>query len=217
MLELADIFREYGPTYRAKYGDKMLPSHTQVMWDIEHCRTSAMSGDLWYCEECDLYHYSYHSCGNRHCPKCEADRADVWRDKQLEKLLPVPSFLVTLTLPHEFNALAHSNQKLFYSLLFKTSADALQTLARNPKYVGGKIAMVGVLHTWDRSMGYHLHVHPTLHAGESGSLEKDLECPLRTGRQWENSSQIPGPLCLPRGAVQSAARQHEAGQGHLSL
>jgi hypothetical protein len=165
MLELADIFREYGDAYRQQYGDRMLPSHTQALWDIEHCRTELMGGDLYACPHCQLYHYSYHSCGNRHCPKCEADRADTWRDKQLAKLLPVPYFLVTFTLPHDLNSIARSHQKRIYSLLFTTSAEALKTLARNPKYVGGQIGLVGVLHTWDRSLGYHVHVHYLVPAG----------------------------------------------------
>ena len=116
MLEFADIFREYGEAYRQKYGERMLPSHKDAMWDIEHCRTSMMGGDLYWCPSCEEYVYSYHSCGNRHCPKCGGDRADTWRDKQLEKLLPVDYFLVTCTLPHTLNPLAHSNQQLIYRL-----------------------------------------------------------------------------------------------------
>ena len=165
MLELADIFREYGPAYLQKYGERMLPSHKEAMWAIEHCRTSLMGGECYWCAHCGEYVYSYHSCGNRHCPKCGSDRSDTWRDKQLEKLLPVPYFLVTCTLPHTLNPVARSNQKLIYDLLFKTSADALQTLALNPKWVGGKIGMVGALHTWSRSMGYHLHTHYLVPAG----------------------------------------------------
>lgn len=165
MLELADIFSEYGDAYFQKYGSKILPSHRKALWDIEHCRTEAMGGEMYYCPDCHLYHYSYHSCGNRHCPKCEGERADRWRDKQLEKLLPVPSFLVTFTLPHPLTPIAHSNQKLIYSLVFKASSETLQALALNPDFIGGKLGMVGVLHTWDRSMGYHLHIHYLIPAG----------------------------------------------------
>jgi hypothetical protein len=165
MLELADILQEYGAAYRGKYGEQMLPGHWDALWDIEHCRTSVMGGDLYCCMHCGEYLYSYHSCGNRHCPKCGADRADTWRDRQLEKLLPVDYFLVTCTLPHTLNPLARSNQKLIYDLLFKASAEALQTLSLNPKWVGGKIGMVGALHTWTRSMGYHVHVHYLVPAG----------------------------------------------------
>ena len=159
MLELADVFREYGPEYRAKYGDRMLQSHKKAMQDIECCRTEVMGGHVYYCDACDEHLYAYHSCGNRHCPKCGQDRADRWRDKQLRKLLPVPYFMITFTLPHSVNPLARSHQKLFYRLLFQTSADTLHAVALNPTWLGGQIGMVGVMHTWTRNMGYHLHVH----------------------------------------------------------
>jgi hypothetical protein len=73
-------------------------------------------------------------------------------------LLPAPC-------RHTLNDLAHAHQKLIYRLLFQTSAKALQTLALNPQWLGAQIGMVGVLHTWDRSMGSHLHVHWLLPAG----------------------------------------------------
>jgi hypothetical protein len=165
MLELADIFREYGPAYRAKYGDRILQSHKKAMDDIQHCRTTAMGGHVYYCDACEDRVYAYHSCSNRHCPKCGGDRADKWRDKQMQTLLPVKYFFVTCTLPHTLNDIAHSNQKLIYRLLFQTSAEALQTVALNPEWLGGLIGMIGALHTWDRSMGYHLHVHYLVPAG----------------------------------------------------
>jgi hypothetical protein len=165
MLELADIFRKYGPAYRTKYSKRMLPSHKKAMDDIQHCRTQVMGGHVYYCDACEDRLYAYHSCGNRHCPKCGHDRAENWRDRQLQTLLPVNYFLVTCTLPHELNQIARSNQKLIYRLLFQTSADALQTLALNPEWLGAIIGMIGALHTWDRSMGYHLHVHYVVPAG----------------------------------------------------
>jgi len=165
MLELADIFQDYDPAYEATYGERMPPSHHDALWDIAHGRTPLMGGEVFWCDSCQDVVYSYHSCGNRHCPTCGGDRADVWRDRQMDTLLPVPSFLVTVTLPHPLNPIARSNQRLVYDLLFKTSADALQTLALNPEWLGGVIGLVGVLHTWDRAMGYHVHVHYLAPAG----------------------------------------------------
>jgi len=165
MLELADIFRQYAPAYLKKYGVRMLPSHKKAIADIINCRTNALGGEVYYCDECDDRLYSYHSCCNRNCPKCGGDRANKWRDKQLLKLLPVPYFFVTFTLPHTLHKIAHSNQKLLYRLLFQASAEALQALALNPEWLGALIGMVGALHTWDRSMGYHLHVHYIVPAG----------------------------------------------------
>jgi hypothetical protein len=67
MVEIADIFRRYGPEYRAKYGDKILPSHRQAMGAIERCRTAALGGHVYTCESCGETQYQYHSCRNRHC------------------------------------------------------------------------------------------------------------------------------------------------------
>jgi len=165
MPTLADVFREYGPEYLRRYSDTILPSHRKAIEDIIECRTAVRGGELFWCDACEEYQYAYHSCGNRHCPTCGADRADHWRDRQMEKLLPVPYFLVTFTLPHSLNDVAHSNQKLVYRLLFKTSEEASKTLALNPEWLGGQIGMIGAVHTWMRNMGYHVHVHYLVPAG----------------------------------------------------
>jgi len=130
MVEMADIFRRYGPQYRAKYGDRMLPSHRQAMGAIERCRTLALGGHVYACEACGETQYQYHSCRNRHCPKCQNGKAQLWLEKQQELLLPVPHFLVTVTLPSELRRVARSHQKLVYDLFFRTSAAAMQRLAR---------------------------------------------------------------------------------------
>jgi putative transposase/transposase-like zinc-binding protein len=159
MVEIADIFRLHGPAYRAKFGDRMLPSHQQAMQDIERCRTETLGGQVYHCETCRAYHYSYHSCKNRHCPKCQQDQAEQWLDNQKRLLLPAPHFLVTFTLPAELRALARRYQKTLYNLLFRSSSEALQELALDPRFIGGRIGMVGVLHTWTRDLRYHPHVH----------------------------------------------------------
>ena len=159
MVEMADIFRRHGLQYRAKYGDRMLPSHWQVMLSIERCRTLALGGHVYTCEACGETQYQYHSCRNRHCPKCQNDKAQQWLEQQQDLLLPVPHFLLTVTLPSELRDVARSHQKLVYDLFFRTSAAAMQHLARDPRFVGGQMGMVGVLHTWGRNLSYHPHIH----------------------------------------------------------
>jgi hypothetical protein len=159
MLELADIFRLHGPDYRAKFGARMLPSHRRAMQDIEQCRTKAFGGQLYYCAPCDEQRYSYHSCKNRHCPKCQNGQANQWLEEQKSLLLPVPYFMVTFTLPAELRAVARSNQQLLYNLLFRTSSQALLQLAQDPRFVGGRLGMLGVLQTWTRDLRYHPHIH----------------------------------------------------------
>jgi hypothetical protein len=159
MVEIADIFRRYGPLYRAKYGDKILPSHRQAMGAIERCRTAALGGHAYTCESCGEAQYQYHSCRNRHCPKCQNDKAQQWLEKQQDLLLPVPYFLLTVTLPSELRGVARSHQKQVYDFFFRTSAEAIQQLARDPRFVGGQMGLVGVLHTWGRNLSYHPHIH----------------------------------------------------------
>ncbi len=159
MPELTDIFRRHGREYLDRFSDRILPSHLAAMEDIEGCRTESMGGHVYLCVQCDTLHYSYHSCKNRHCPKCGNDSTELWLQKQLDLLLPQTYFLVTFTLPEELRLLARSNQKALYHLLFSASSQALIQLALDPRLLGGRLAMLGVLHTWGRDLSYHPHIH----------------------------------------------------------
>jgi hypothetical protein len=127
MTELADVFHHYGPSYRAQFGDKMLPSHGQAMRAIEHCRTPALGGHIYTCDACDETLYLYHSCRNRHCPKCQNDKAYLWLEKQHDLLLPVPYFLLTFTLPGELRSVARNHQRQATTCSF-----ALRRVPYNP-------------------------------------------------------------------------------------
>jgi len=100
-------------------------------------------------------------------------------------LLPIPHFLVTFTLPEALRAVARSNQKTIYNLLFRASSQALQHLAQNPRFVGARLGMVGVLHTWTRQLLYHPHVHYIVtgggltNDGRWRSARKDFLVPVK--------------------------------------
>jgi len=164
-IELADIFRRYGNSYRQKYATRMPCPHLKAMRAIEQCRTEALGGQVYRCPDCEREQYSYHSCRNRHCPKCQNENAQRWLEKQRDLLLPVSYYLLTFTLPAGFNEVVRSHQSLIYDLLFKTSAAATQQLAQDPRWIGGRIGMVGVLHTWGRNLVYHPHIHCLVPAG----------------------------------------------------
>jgi hypothetical protein len=164
-LELADIFRRYGNSYRQKYATRMPAIHLKTMRAIERCRTEVLGGQVYRCPDCEQVQYSYHSCRNRHCPKCQNENAQGWLEKQQNLLLPVQYFLLTFTLPAGFNEVVRAHQSLLYDLLFKTSAAATQQLAQDPRFIGGQIGMVGVLHTWGRNLAYHPHIHYLVPAG----------------------------------------------------
>ncbi len=159
MTTLGQIFRRYGPAYRARFGRSLSASQLQAMQAIAQCRTQALGGHVYTCLSCQLTGYSYHSCRNRHCPTCQQDATQAWLVEQQALLLPLPYFLVTFTLPSELRAIARAHPETIYPLLFRTSAAALQQLAQDPRFLGGQIGMLGVLQTWTRELRYHPHVH----------------------------------------------------------
>lgn len=159
MTTLGEIFRRYGPAYRARCGRSLSQSQLRAMQAIEACRTEALGGHVYRCPSCQFTRYSYHSCRNRHCPTCQQDATQAWLTEQHTLLLPVPYFLVTFTLPSELRAIARAHPETLYPLLFRTSAAALQQLAQDPRFLGGQIGMLGVLQTWTRDLRYHPHVH----------------------------------------------------------
>jgi hypothetical protein len=165
MLELADIFRAAGPRYRELHAGRMLPSHGRAMDDIAACRTPALGGSLYRCDDCGALDYSYHSCRNRHCPKCQEERAEDWLQSTRARLLPCDHYLLTFTLPQQLRAVARSHQKMVYAALLREAAASLQTLAQDRQWVGGTLGILAVLHTWSRTLEYHPHAHLLVTAG----------------------------------------------------
>ena len=165
MVELADIFQQASPDLRHAFPGQMLPSHLRAMNDIALCRTPALGGSVYACDDCGALDYSYHSCRNRHCPKCQDDRAQTWLDSLRSRLLPCDHYLLTFTLPAELRILARSHQRLVYGILLREAAAAVQTLAADPQWVGARVAILAVLHTWSRTLTYHPHVHLLVTAG----------------------------------------------------
>lgn len=177
MISIADILRSYGPAYMALYGGRILPSHKRVIKDIIRCRTEALGGHVYKCPDHEQYAYKYHSCMNRHCPQCRHDQATRWLNNERRRLLKVDYFMVTFTVPKQLRSVFRSNQKLLYGLLFSESWRAMSKLARNPRWLGGLIGALGVLHTWTKVMIFHPHVHYLVPAG---GLKADNSVWVRT-------------------------------------
>jgi len=159
MLEIADIFRQYGDEYLGAFGKAMPSSHRRAFRDILSCRTQAMGGHLFVCDHCGREHYAYHSCRNRSCPKCHGRDMQDWLQDRHKELLPVRYFHIVFTLPQELRAVVRRYQKILYSVFMKAAAKSLMELAYDPHYLGGRIGLMAVLHTWTRTLTYHPHVH----------------------------------------------------------
>lgn len=157
-MDLADILRAVWPGYRAKFGRLIPPEQRAAVRAILRCRTPALGGQCYRCA-CGREHFAYHSCNHRACPRCGRDDAAAWLAQQRTRLLPVPYFLVTFTLPEPLRELIRAARQPWYGALLKESAGALQDLAADPKHLGAELGLTAMLQTWTRDLRYHPHVH----------------------------------------------------------
>ena len=160
MIEVADVFRRFAADYLSAYGASMLPSHRRAIEDILNCRTAALGGQVWRCEQCDTEMFSWHSCANRSCPKCHTAQTKEWLERRRAEMLPVPYFHVTITVPAELREVLRAHQRDGYAVLMQASAGAIIELARDPRFVGGTVAVLAVLHTWTRTAWSAAAVYP---------------------------------------------------------
>jgi hypothetical protein len=114
---------------------------------IVRCRTPALGGQVYACTDCPGTQFAYHSCHHRACPRCGGARTAAWTARQQERLLPVPYFLVTFTVPEALRPVCAARPQLLYDLLFEQAALALQSVAAMPRHLGAELGLIGVLHT----------------------------------------------------------------------
>ena len=164
-LEVADIFRAFGPAWRRANAGHIGLGQLKVMSAIERCRTRALGGHVVRCEKCAHEHVAYNSCRNRHCPKCQGPAARAWLAAREAELLPVPYFHVVFTVPAEIAEIAYHNKAVIYDILFRASAETLITIAADPKRLGARIGFTSVLHTWGSALPHHPHVHSIVPGG----------------------------------------------------
>lgn len=174
-VEVAHIFRQHGPAYRLAHP---LPRQQQrVMRAIEVCRSAVLGGHVEACSHCQQTRISYNSCRNRHCPKCQHAERARWLEARQAELLPVEYFHVVFTLPEELAAIALQNKEVIYGLLFRTAAETMLTIARDPKHLGAEIGFFAILHTWGQNLLHHPHLHCVVPGGGlSPGYERWIAC-----------------------------------------
>ena len=158
-LEVADIFRDFGPAWRRARAGHLSLGQLKTMSAIERCRSAALGGHVLRCSGCEKIQITYNSCRNRHCPKCQATAAQRWLDARQAELLPVAYYHVVFTLPAPISDIAYQNKAVIYHLLCKAAAQTLLTIAADPQHLGARIGITMVLHTWGSAMTHHPHVH----------------------------------------------------------
>ena len=131
----------------------------RVCDQIRRCRTPALGGQRLRCNRCGAEPVRYHSCRDRHCPRCQ------WAERQRRALLAVTYYHLVFTLPSPLNPWAELHPEVLYRLLFKTAWAVLSAFAQDPKRLGGQLGMTAVLHTWGQQLGRHLHLHCLIPGG----------------------------------------------------
>lgn len=176
-LEVADVFRAAGQTYRDEHAGHLGLQQHKVMSAIEHCRTRVLGGHLLHCPSCHHDQIAYNSCRNRHCPKCQASAAKRWLDARKTELLPVEYYHLVFSLPADIADLAYYNKAVMYAILMKAAAHTLLTIGADTKHLGARLGVTFVLHTWGSAMTHHPHVHGIVPGGGlSPDGEKWIAC-----------------------------------------
>jgi hypothetical protein len=154
-LEIAHILQKHIEDYKRQY--RLGPEHQKILSDLLNCRTAKMGGRVDRCDTCGSLRIAYHSCRNRHCPKCQHMPRERWLAKRKEEILPVNYFHVVFTLPHELNAVILNHKRLMLNCLFAAVSQTLLRFGKNE--LGGRPGLLAILHTWDQKLQAHFHLH----------------------------------------------------------
>jgi hypothetical protein len=158
-LEVADVFRRFGPAFRDRHATSLSTARWRAMRAIENCRTAVLGGHVERCGDCGHQRVAYNSCRNRNCPKCQGLARAQWLEDRQAELLNVPYFHVVFTVPAEIEVIAFQNQTVVYDILFRAASETLRTIAADPRHLGAEIGFLAVLHTWGQNLMHHPHVH----------------------------------------------------------
>jgi len=154
-VEIAHILQKHIEDYKRQY--RLGPEHQKILSDLLNCRTAKLGGRVDRCDTCGSLRIAYHSCRNRHCPKCQHMPRERWLAKRKEEILPVNYFHVVFTLPHELNAVILNHKKLMLNCLFAAVSQTLLRFGKNE--LGGSPGLLAILHTWDQKLQAHFHLH----------------------------------------------------------
>ena len=170
-VELAHIIERFGN----EFVEKHMPNTWQLrtLNALRICRTATLGGHKEQCDHCGTVRYSYNSCKNRHCPKCQASRQAFWIEDVSERILDTKYFHIVFTLPEALNEICLLNSRQFYSLMFSSVWQTLRTFGYT--HYGVESGALAILHTWGQNLSLHPHIHclvPAAGLDLSGKIKK---------------------------------------------
>lgn len=160
-LQVADILIKHIGDYQNQY--PLWAQHRKIVSDLLNCRTAHLGGHIERCNHCGTVRITYHSCRNRHCPRCQHMPRERWLEKRKDEILPTSYFHVVFTLPHELNTLILNNKTVMLNILFKAASQTLFAFGQNE--LSGKLGFIATLHTWDQKLKAHFHLHCLIAGG----------------------------------------------------
>jgi len=154
-LELADVVRRFGKQLINQ--ENLSPQQIKALFNIVQCRTASLGGHEEICDHCHEIHYSYNSCGDRHCPKCQSTKQAIWVEELTKTTLAVKHYHIIFTVPHCLNKICLWNNSMYYNLLFKAVWKTLHSFGYT--HYGVESGAIAVLHTWGQNLSLHPHIH----------------------------------------------------------
>lgn len=165
---IQQVFINFSDEYLRKY--KPSYEQTKALNNIKDCHTERKGTRIYQCQECGQQVFSYNSCRDRHCPNCQSYRREKWIDQHQKDIINTPYFHIVMTVPTELHGIFYHNQKEMYSLLFKTTSETILELCEDKKYLGAKVGITAMLHTWSQQGRYHPHIHMIVTGGGINKL-----------------------------------------------
>ena len=160
---IQDIFIQYGDKYIKNH--KLSKEQWKVYNAIRNCGTENLGYHICTCKECGEQYFGFNSCRNRHCPMCQSYAREKWIQKESSYLLDSRYFHIVTTVPYELNEIFLHNPKICYDILFKATSEAILQLCEDPKWLGAKVGITSILHTWGQTMEFHPHIHSIVTGG----------------------------------------------------
>lgn len=160
---IQDIFTTYGEEYINKH--KLSKEQWKVFNAIRNCKTKNLGYHKCVCDNCGEEYFGYNSCRNRHCPMCQNYAREKWINKESSYLLDTNYFHIVTTVPYELNEIFLNNPKICYDILFKATSESILKLGNDYKWLGAKVGITSILHTWGQTLEFHPHIHSIVTGG----------------------------------------------------
>jgi hypothetical protein len=153
--EVPQIIKRFGSDFITQCNPNTFTLRT--LDALQQCRTATLGGHRDVCDNCGKERISYNSCGNRHCPKCQASKQAIWAEDRMNDALNVKYFHVVFTVPEALNQICLLDSKQFYSTMFDCVWSTLRTFGYT--HYGVESGAICVLHTWGQNLSLHPHIH----------------------------------------------------------